>query len=512
LRPIDVADFGITPSRASIGAVMEGRIIADRYRLERPIGNGAMGEVWLAQDLRETREVAIKLIKPTFMDDADVKGRFLREAQIAARIRNAHIVRTFDHGVTEDGRPFLTMEYFVGTSLRERLGQDGSLSIAEAKRLLADLCAGLEQAHREGLVHRDLKPENILLIGGRDDEDVKILDFGVAKAIGAFDAPVAGTGTGKLLGTPSYMSPEQVQGLRTVDHRTDLWALAVIVFECITGVRPFEDKPLGRLFAHILAGPIPIPSIVAPEALFPPEVDAWMARALSCDPADRFASASELAAAFAKATATTEAKMATGDESEIRSAFEKGDLASATTAALKQFGPEVLRHLAGSLGDAGLADDAFSDFYARLWVSLPGFQWRCSFRTWAFVLARRAAADVRRAEHRTRRHRKPLTNSQISAVAEQIRTETLPLLRTEARSALARLRDELPHDDKMLLILRIDRGLAWDELARVFLEKDTPGDEEIRRESARLRKRFQLVKTRLRERAKATGLLGGDCQ
>jgi serine/threonine-protein kinase len=479
---------------------MEGTLIADRYRLERLLGKGAMGEVWLAHDVRGSLKVAIKIIRPHFVDSAEVKARFLREAQLTARIPSLYVARTFDHGVTEDGRPFIAMEYLVGASLRDRLVEDYSLSLKETMHLLTNLCLGLEHAHRAGLVHRDLKPENIFLTGNGQDGGVKILDFGVAKAIGLLDAPLGGTTTGKLLGTPSYMSPEQVQGLKTVDHRTDLWALGVIVFECITGVRPFQDKPVGRLYAQILTGLIQAPSKVAPEALFAPEVDAWMAHALSRDPAARFGSARDLAAAFAKIVTSSEAKTTTGDESAICRPFEKGDMAAAATAALKQFGPEVLRYLAGSLGDTDLAQDAFSGFCERVWSSLPRFEWRCSFRTWAYVLARRAAADVKRVEVRERQRREPLTDSRISAVAEQVRTETSPMLRTEGKSALARLREDLSPEDKMILILRVDRDLAWQEVARVFLESDAPSEDELRTESARVRKRFQLIQSKLRKR------------
>jgi serine/threonine-protein kinase len=486
---------------------MEGTLIADRYRLERSIGEGTTGEVWVAHDLRDDRTVAIKLIKDDFVASAEIRSRLLREAHLAACLSSPHVVRVLGSGASDDGRPFMVMEYLEGTSLRERLAEQGSLSLHETMRLLAPLCAALEEAHGAGLVHRDLKPENIFLVRAGDDEDVKILDFGVAKATGIFDALVAGTMTGDLRGTPSYMSPEQAQGLTTVDHRTDLWALGVIAFECITGVRPFEAKAIGPLMAKILVAPIPAPSRVAPETLVAPAIDAWMARALARDADARFGSARELAAAFAAAVQSGEAQTATDDQSAVRRAADAGDVPSAVVAADKQLRGEVLRYLTGYLGDADLAADAYADFLQRVWSGLPSFEWRSSFRTWAYVLARRAGADLRRVQGRVERRQQPLTDSRISALAEHVRTETVPLLGTEGRSALERLVDELPHEDKMLFILHVKRGLSWKQVACVFLENEAPDPADLLRESARVRKRFQLVKERLRKRAVETGLV-----
>jgi serine/threonine-protein kinase len=486
---------------------MEGTLIADRYCLDRHIGEGTTGEVWVALDLRDNRVVAIKRVKQQFAASAEMRSRLLREAQLAASISSPHVVRILDHGTTDDGRPFIAMEYLEGTSLRKRLDEQGSLSLDETLRLLAPLSVALEQAHSTGLVHRDLKPENVFLARVGEDESVKILDFGVAKAIDVAHPVAAGTITGDLRGTPCYMSPEQAQGLTTIDHRADLWAVGVIAFECITGVRPFDAKALGRLMAKILVDPIPVPSRVAPETFVAPAIDAWMARALARDPAARFGSARELAAAFAAAVQSGEGRAATGDESPIRRALEAGDTEAAVAAADKQLRGEVLRYLTESLGDADLAADAYADFLRRVWSGLPSFEWRSSFRTWAYVLARRAAVDLRRAEGRVKRGRRPLTDSRVAALAAHVRTETQPLMRTEGRSALARLRDELPHKDKMLFVLHVERGLSWREVAYVLLENDAPAPAELTREAARLRKRYQLAKTRLRKRAVETGLI-----
>jgi RNA polymerase sigma-70 factor (ECF subfamily) len=200
----------------------------------------------------------------------------------------------------------------------------------------------------------------------------------------------------------------------------------------------------------------------------------------------------------------------TDAESAIRKAWDAGDLPAAAKEMIAQLGPEILRYLAGILIDADVADDAFSLFCERVWSSLPRFEWRCSARTWAYVIARRSAVDVMRAERGRQRRQQPLSDAPVAAIAQHVRTTTRPLLKTEARNALARLRDELPPDDRTLLVLRVDRDLPWEDLARIFLDKESPADSELRRESARLRKRFQLVKERLRERARAAGLLGND--
>jgi serine/threonine-protein kinase len=278
---------------------MQDRVIADRYRLIRQLGKGGMGSVWLAEHLSLKSEVAVKLIDSELGKLPQIRARFLREAQLAARIKSAHVVQVHDHGVTADDQPYIAMEYLVGLSLRERLDQRRRLPPAETARIVSHVCRALSRAHEAGLVHRDLKPENIFIARESDDELVKVLDFGVAKAADALaDSGIDPTRTGALLGTPYYMSPEQAQGLKTVDYRTDLWAMGVVVFECLTGQRPFTAQALGPLIGKVLTGPIPVPSTTAPDAKISPDIDAWMTRAMARDPAARFASAKELAESF----------------------------------------------------------------------------------------------------------------------------------------------------------------------------------------------------------------------
>jgi serine/threonine-protein kinase len=278
---------------------MDGQVIAGRYRLVRVLGKGGMGAVWLAEQLSLHTPVAIKLIDFEAAKNPNARARFEREAQVVARIRSAHVVKVLDHGVTEAGLPFIAMECLVGESLRERITSRKRLSLAETAKVVSHVCRALAKAHEAGLVHRDLKPENIFVAKEDDGEIVKILDFGVAKATDILTtAGMDPTRTGALLGTPYYMSPEQAQGQKNVDHRSDLWAVGVLAFECLTGKRPFTAPALGPLIAKIVGGPIPTFAEAAPDAGIPAELDAWLRKALSRDPAARFASAREMADAF----------------------------------------------------------------------------------------------------------------------------------------------------------------------------------------------------------------------
>jgi serine/threonine protein kinase len=278
---------------------MEGQVIAGRYRLIRVLGKGGMGSVWLAEHLSLRTPIAVKLIHFEAAKNANARARFEREAQIVARIRSAHVVKVLDHGVTDAGLPYIAMECLVGESLRDRLQARGRLPLAATGKVISHLCRALGRAHEAGLVHRDLKPENIFIANEDDGEIIKILDFGVAKATDILStAGMDPTRTGALLGTPYYMSPEQAQGLKTVDHRSDLWAVGVLAFECLTGKRPFTAPALGPLIAKIVAAPLPTLSATAPDAGIPAEVDAWLQKALARDPGARFSSAKELSDSF----------------------------------------------------------------------------------------------------------------------------------------------------------------------------------------------------------------------
>jgi len=268
-------------------------ILAGRYRLLHQLGKGGMGSVWTAEHLALHSLVAVKLLDDQIARNPDAVERFRREAQAAATLRSAHVVQVLDYGL--DGTtPFLVMEMLKGEDLGARLQRLGRLDPTTLLEIMQQVARAVGRAHEAGIVHRDLKPENVFLVDEGDHEIVKVLDFGIAKSVAPGFAPSA-TRTGVTMGTPYYMSPEQAEGKREVDHRTDLWALGVIASECMTGVRPFDGQTFGELLLNICARPAPIPSTVA---VVPRHFDAWFAKATDRDPARRFATVHELTAAL----------------------------------------------------------------------------------------------------------------------------------------------------------------------------------------------------------------------
>jgi serine/threonine protein kinase len=270
----------------------EGHVIANKFKLIRQLGRGGMGSVWAADHLALNSRVAIKIIDPAIATSPDALARFLREAQSAAALRSPHVVQTLDYGV-DDGVPFIAMELLEGESLADRLDRVGRLPIVEVATIMTQVCRAMARAHEGGVVHRDLKPDNIFLVKNDDEEIAKVLDFGIAKTTGAGLGTSSQTRTGAILGTPYYMSPEQVEGNRNVDHRADLWSLAIIGFEALCGKRPFESEALGDLILQICVRPIRAPSSVAE---VPPGFDQWFARGTTRDVAQRFQSAREMSA------------------------------------------------------------------------------------------------------------------------------------------------------------------------------------------------------------------------
>lgn len=271
-------------------------VIAGRYRLDEEIGHGAMGSVWRGWHLSLNGPVAVKVIKPALLDSAEAKARFLREARAAASLRSTHVVQILDHGLHGDV-PFIVMELLEGESLAQRLEREKLLSFGETARITAQVCRALTLAHGRGIVHRDLKPDNIFLAKEGSEEVAKVLDFGIAKDQSASMTATLETQEGAILGTPYYLSPEQAQGSLEVDHRSDLWALGVIAFECVTGRRPFESNHVGDLIVRICSRPMPVPSSVCP---VPPGFDEWFRRAVSRVPEQRFQSSSQLSESLSR--------------------------------------------------------------------------------------------------------------------------------------------------------------------------------------------------------------------
>ncbi len=275
-------------------------LVAGKYELKGIIGRGGMGSVWEGRHVSLGTRVAVKFIEKEYAESPEARARFLNEARAAATIASKFAVQIFDHGVTEDGRPYIVMELLEGEGLDRRLERLGRIPLQDVARAFLQICRALQRAHDGGIIHRDLKPENIFLQHSHDDDEetAKVLDFGIAK-IRSVDGSTlsSSTKTGAVLGTPYYMSPEQARGLREIDHRTDLWSMGVIAFKCVTGVLPFDGQSLGDLLVKICTAPTPVPSQVLPG--LPPAFDAWFARALDRDPANRFSSSLELADALA---------------------------------------------------------------------------------------------------------------------------------------------------------------------------------------------------------------------
>jgi serine/threonine protein kinase len=272
-----------------------------------------MGSVWLADHLTLQLRCAVKFMSGDAQRDPNFRTRFEFEARAIAQLHSAHVVRILDYAVADDV-PFIAMEFLQGEDLGTRLSKVERLDAPTTYRIVSQVARGLAKAHMAGLVHRDIKPENIFLAQEDDEEIVKLLDFGVAKSA-AFSLQGMGTQAGSLIGTPAYMSPEQARGTAQIDHRSDLWSLAVIAYQCLTGSLPFESPTLGDLFGRIMYETMPIPTKVAP--WLPPEFDAWWERAASREVDHRFSSARELADALGQALGvpgiTTEGSGAWGE-------------------------------------------------------------------------------------------------------------------------------------------------------------------------------------------------------
>jgi serine/threonine protein kinase len=274
-----------------------GTLVARRFQLVRELGRGSMGTVWLADHTTLALRCAVKFMTTEAERDPDYRERFEREARAVAQLDCPNVVRVLDYDVFE-GVPFLAMEWLSGDSLETRLHREGRLQASDVHRIVAQVAQGLACAHAAGIIHRDLKPGNVFLANGRDGEVAKILDFGLAKIV-SYDGAKAMTLAGSILGTPVYMSPEQARGLCDVDHRADLWSLAVIAYECLLGELPFDGPSLGEVFARVMFEPIPVPSSIDPHV--PPAFDRWWARAVCRDVEGRFASAPEMAEALGQA-------------------------------------------------------------------------------------------------------------------------------------------------------------------------------------------------------------------
>jgi len=263
--------------------------LGTRYTIEREIAQGGMATVYLAQDAERQQQVAIKIMHPDLVDAIGTE-RFFREMGIAASLDHRCIVPLYDSGKA-GSVPYYIMPYVEGDSLYERLQRERRLSIGEAVRIACDIAAGLGYAHTRGVLHRDVKPENILLAKGH----ALVADFGLARAIGAADYSKL-TETGVIVGTVFYMSPEQLRESKDLDQRSDIYSLGCMLYEMLTGGPPYTGRSLTEMVTRILGAAVPSIQRLRPDV--PPAVEQAILRALAKQPAQRFATMEEFAAAL----------------------------------------------------------------------------------------------------------------------------------------------------------------------------------------------------------------------
>jgi len=271
-------------------------MVTPSVKLVRPLGEGGMGAVWVAEHLALRTQVVVKFIASGLKSNKEAQDRFSREAAAASQVKSPHVVQTFDHGITDEGVPYIVMELLEGRDLGQYLDQEGKMPPDLVVEVMGQLARALDRAHERGIIHRDIKPGNIYLCdAGRAGEVfVKLLDFGIAKGVELMgtDRVDSGTKTGSMIGSPFYMSPEQILGSKDLDHRSDLWSVGVVCFEMLTGRKPFDAETMGGLAIRIHSEPLPLPTVVNPD--LPIAVDAWFSRACARDVKARYHSAKEM--------------------------------------------------------------------------------------------------------------------------------------------------------------------------------------------------------------------------
>jgi serine/threonine protein kinase len=278
-----------------------GDVVAGKYRIEYVLGEGGMGVVFSAHHEILAQSVALKVLRTEALTNGDMLTRFINEARASSRIRSEHVARVMDVGIVEaTGAPYIVMELLEGMDLSTRLRKSGALPVAQAVDLVLQALEAVAEAHALGIVHRDLKPANLFLAATPDGGEVlKVLDFGISKATDALALPSSGAGTSTkaILGTPGYMSPEQLRSSRKVDARADIWSIGIVLFEALTRELPFHGETVGDLFGAILEDKPPRLRSLRPDAPLP--LDEAVARCIQRKPEDRFGNVLELASALA---------------------------------------------------------------------------------------------------------------------------------------------------------------------------------------------------------------------
>src|SRR4051812_46433018 len=275
-----------------------GAVLADRYQIVRRIGEGGMGAVYEAKHTVIGKRVAVKVLLEKFLAKSDFVARLLQEARLASSIGHEHIVDVTDFGTTTDGRSFVVMEFLEGEPLAQLVMREAPLPVERSLRIARQVASALGAAHAKGIYHRDVKPENVYLVRRGDADFVKVVDFGVSKAVkqGGEDAAEQYrlTHTGLLLGTPLYMSPEQARGEEDLDHRVDIWATGVMLYECLTGEVPFRANNYLGIISQVLTHDAQPPSRLRPELGIPDAVEAVVMKAMEKDRSRRYQVMSDL--------------------------------------------------------------------------------------------------------------------------------------------------------------------------------------------------------------------------
>ena len=274
-----------------------GELVGEKYRILRVIAEGGMGVVYEAQHTVVKRRFAVKFLRPDLAHRRDLLTRFHREARAAGALESENIAVSIDFGIVADGTPYIVMEHLIGESFRSLLAREGCLPLERAVDLCLQACRGMQAAHAAGIVHRDLKPENLFLCRREDGTDlVKVLDFGIAK-LEQIELNDAATRTGTILGTPAYMSPEQARGDKSIDYRTDVYGLAAILFEMLSGRPPHTGDSHNAILHHIATQPAVSLRSIQPD--LPEPLADTVERALACNRDQRHASVEELVIALA---------------------------------------------------------------------------------------------------------------------------------------------------------------------------------------------------------------------
>jgi serine/threonine-protein kinase len=302
-------DVPETEREATLSSLLQpGTMVDGKYLVEKVLGRGGMGVVVSATHVELNKRVALKFLDVREEDVAgDFRARFSLEARVCAKLKNEHIARVNDVCVWQDKFPFMVMDYLEGEDLRRLQKAKGRLPVGQAVEYAVQVCQGLAEAHAQGIIHRDLKPPNIFITKRHDGSElVKVLDFGISKWATSGDEITELTKTGVMLGSPKYMSPEQLQGA-TLDPRSDIWSIGAILYGMVTGSPPYNFAQVTKTFMAIASGAKPEPaSSIEPSV--PPELDAVIFRCLSKDREERFPNVAELASALLEAAGSRYAK------------------------------------------------------------------------------------------------------------------------------------------------------------------------------------------------------------